>query len=366
MEQRLDGFLIEDIQQFLEVNEQGYVERFEKVLKGRRQFNAGAALTGELWMIHKKMTNVGIPLAVLRLLFGVPLYYLYGTENYRAFAVFGTAAVLCYVLMGIGLGLCADRLYWRHASAVLDGLQCRNREKLPDEELYGKIRAQGRTSNVAVGCVLLFYMLCLSAAGHMAEERLELIREERRQQEELAMENYYGGGLHFKYDGEYWTRRCAQLPESEAPALIFTHEEEGKTYTVTVAVVEDHPLSEAEFTEAVRAVGEELGTVENFGHRASSWDIIYDNYTGFLLRKGDRESRVEINLKRVGPRCYLAALEYPPEDMYTQLSNEFIDLWHGAGILAEVEPLEVDSDDAKGASESLDRLILEYMKGEQE
>lgn len=364
-EERLDGFLAADIRQFLETNEQGYIRRFEKALGRQQQFNIGAALTGELWFVHKKMINVGIPLAVIRLLFGVPLCFLYGTEHYRAFTVLGTAAAAFYVLFGIGLGLCADRIYWRHTAAVLDQLGCRNREALPDEELYEKIKGVGRTSNAALGCVLLFYALSLSAAGHMAAEQLEVIEAERRQQEELAKEEFYGGGLYFKYDGEYWSRRCAVLPESRIPALIFTHEEEGQTCTVTVAVVEGHPLSEEEFTEAALAAGEEMGTVENFGSRASSWDIIYDNYAGFLLREADRESRVEINLKRVGPRCYLAAFEYPEEYMYSQLSTEFIELWHGSNILAEVEPLEPDSDDPGGASGTLDRMIFKYMGEDQ-
>lgn len=362
---RLDGFLIADMAQFLEVNEQSYIERFKKVLDHKPQFNLSAAIGVEFWLIYKKMYAPGLLLAALRMGCAMALIYEQRVGN-QSFALwFGAAVAVLYTALGAYMGLGADQIYWKHTVRILKELKCRDRKAEADEVLYGKIKELGRTSLRAAWCMMVVYIVVMSAIWNKGEMARQRMREEQEELREQSLVHIYDGGLHIKYDPEYWSMDSGILAQSDIPALIFTHNSHEGEFRATITTVEGHALSAQEFKDALSQIGRDEGSREDAWAQEMNWDIIHQVRSGYLLEKDGKDMAVRVNMKRVGDRSYLVDFEYPAESQDSEFEDQFFELWTESEMLYEVIPFET-APDSQRISSRLDRLVYEHMVKEGE
>lgn len=137
-EERIDGYLVSDIECCVGKNKNFYINRFRDISQGRKTFNFASAFLSTYWLSYRLMIWEALILIVINSFIEI-LLLLYLLENIGYNRSLFFAELLCYLFIGaiytVILGYLGDRLYWSHVKRKLNSCDCKNKEKNPETQL---------------------------------------------------------------------------------------------------------------------------------------------------------------------------------------------------------------------------------------
>lgn len=161
---RIDGYLLDDIAAFTNLNYPSYIRKFQKVAAGKISFNWAAAFFATRWLAYRGMFKTALLLSMaLNTFSGVVSYIIQMTFQAlgtpMSDAVFEQLMLFSFVLsIGVGLvvGLLGDSIYWKHTKKFLDYHNCKDREPVSNPTITRALRQSGG-GKITYAAVLIIF-----------------------------------------------------------------------------------------------------------------------------------------------------------------------------------------------------------------
>ena len=166
---RIDGYLADDIAQFVGPNYNTYLRKFQRVSEGHVSFNWAAAVFSNRWMAYRGMFRQAVIFSLILNAFSGIVSYLIltlfqslGTQisdsTYLQLNMFSMALTVC---VGLIVGLIGDSMYWKRAKKMMDQLSCRDREAVSDQRIARSLRAAGGCK-MGYAILIIFFDLSIN------------------------------------------------------------------------------------------------------------------------------------------------------------------------------------------------------------
>lgn len=166
---RIDGYLADDIAQFVGPNYNTYLRKFQRVSEGHVSFNWAAAVFSNRWMAYRGMFRQAVIFSLILNAFSGIVSYLIltlfqslGTQisdsTYLQLNMFSMALTVC---VGLIVGLIGDSMYWKRAKKMMDQLSCRGREAVSDQRIARSLRAAGGCK-MGYAILIIFFDLSIN------------------------------------------------------------------------------------------------------------------------------------------------------------------------------------------------------------
>ncbi len=132
-ENQIGGYLISEIKEYLEKNQDEYLNRFRQINK-KKKFNGAAAFFGPLWFAYRMMWIEGILLWFISSIITLfALFIIYMLVLARIIYSRDSAGLLLFLLWIVKfliIGKLADSIYWRKIKKRIDASNWEDRKKL--------------------------------------------------------------------------------------------------------------------------------------------------------------------------------------------------------------------------------------------
>lgn len=164
--ERIDGYLVSDIEDCLVRLEPDTIERFRKA-QSKPLFSEGAGFGGNLWYMKRGMYDISLWIVLINMVV-VPLIaaaygWLHRGDNWLPYR-----DGYVYIFLGIvllleicPLGMIGDRVFWKHTKEILDYHGCKYRADKENPELKKKLAEVGAPSIFNQLAILVLDLLCL-------------------------------------------------------------------------------------------------------------------------------------------------------------------------------------------------------------
>lgn len=157
-EERLDGYLVHDIETLVGPNSSLYLEKFRAVLEGKKPFHLISGIFTGIWLSYRKMWKL-LPAYLLFTQMVTSLFLMLEITIVKIFSGSADLYQTMLVLVAIGQGLCwilvgflGYRIYWYHIKLCLDRHGCRDRMPVYDQALEQQLTRAG-------GCNVWFVII---------------------------------------------------------------------------------------------------------------------------------------------------------------------------------------------------------------
>ena len=166
---RIDGYLIDDIAQFVGPNYNTYLKKFQRVSEGHVSFNWAAAIFSNRWMAYRGMFRQAVIFSLILNAFSGVISYLIltlfqslGTQlsdsTYLQLNMFSMALTVC---VGLIVGLIGDSMYWKRTKKIMDQLSCKGREALSNQRIAKSLRTAGGCK-MGYAILIIFFDLSMN------------------------------------------------------------------------------------------------------------------------------------------------------------------------------------------------------------
>lgn len=157
-EGRVNGYLEEDIESFVQKNGQSYVEKFRRLEASRPSFNWCALLFTSEWFAYRRLYGWAAGTILLGILLGIgtamaALPFL--LDGRISMEMFSLLALAVGFLLRVACGFFGDGIYWRRVKKTLEEDGCKGRAPLPDSKRSERLAQVGRPSVAAVVVALV-------------------------------------------------------------------------------------------------------------------------------------------------------------------------------------------------------------------
>ncbi len=162
---RIDGYLVDDIANFVAVNYQPYLVKFQKVTSGKFSFNWAAAIFSSRWLAYRGMFRHAFFLTLIFGAISTVVSFFISLILYRADVSAITQSSLnqinmlfyaLYIGLGLICGILGDSFYWKYTKRYLDRFRCQGREAVSNLKLARSLKAAGGYRVGYLGLIILF------------------------------------------------------------------------------------------------------------------------------------------------------------------------------------------------------------------
>ncbi|WP_343209267.1 DUF2628 domain-containing protein [Anaerolentibacter hominis] len=160
-ENRIDGYLEQDISNYVGTNEDTYLYKFRTISQGRNTFNPCAAIFQHYWLAYRRMWReclvyFGISIVCNLLFLCIAGLILSRGGNAQSLTSnVQMVSLIMFVVQILIFGYLGDRLYWRRTRKVLNRYGCLNRSAEASAPLSKQLEGEGNVSMVLVAGVLV-------------------------------------------------------------------------------------------------------------------------------------------------------------------------------------------------------------------